>query len=159
VKKSLKSQSPLKERQQLKQKAIKELGAKMPQKSLKKSTPKKLVTKKNQKCSKEPRAHLSKSESSKYALINFCADGTVKSIYYDEIRQACTKCGPKHSIHVERITDVEFDNGSQEWVAKLISTGEIIAKGKTRNKVLAQEVKIASEMIFNGVEILPSKST
>lgn len=152
-----KSQSLPRGKQQLKQKDTKVLAAKTPQKSLKKSTPKKSATKKNQKCSKEPHALLNKSKSSKYALVNFCPDGTVKSIYYDELRQASTKCGPKHSIHVERITDVEFDNGAQEWVAKLISTGEVIARGKTREKVLAREVEIASEMIFNGVQILPSK--
>lgn len=159
MKKLLKSQSRPAGKQQSKQKAIKGLDAKMPQKSLKKSTLKKLATKKSQKCSKEPRAPLGKSKSSKHALINFCADGTVKSIYYDEIRKACTKSGAKNSIHVERITDVEFDNDSQQWVARLISTGEIIAKNKIRETVLIQEVKIASEMIFNGVEILPSKST
>jgi hypothetical protein len=159
VKKLLKSQSRPAGKQQSKQKDIKGLGAKMLQKSLKKSIRKKLVIKKSQKCSKEPRALLNKSKSSKHALINFCADGTVKSIYYDEIRKACTKSGAKNSIHVERITDVEFDNDSQQWVARLISTGQIIAKNKIRETVLIQEVKIASEMIFNGVEILPSKST
>lgn len=155
----LKSQSRPAGKQPSKQMAIKEVGAKMQQKSLKKFTQKKLATKKSQKCSKEPRALLGKSKSSKHALINFCVDGTVKSIYYDEIRKACTKSGAKNSIHVERITDVEFDNDSQQWVARLISTGEIIAKNKIRETVLIQEVKIASEMIFNGLEILPSKST
>ena len=143
----------------MKQKDTKGLDVKTPLKSLKKSTQKKLVTKKSQKCLKELPAPLNKSKPKKHALINFCADGTVKSIYYDELRKAATKCGSKLSIHVERITDVEFDNESQQWVAKLISTGEIIATNKIRAKVLEQEVKIASEMIFNGIEILPSKAT
>lgn len=159
MKKLSKSQSLPAVKQQSKRRATKELDAKMLQKSLKKSTQKKLVIKKSQKCLKELPALPNKLKSKKHALINFCADGTVKSIYYDELRKAATKCGSKHSIHVERITDVEFDNESQQWVAKLISTGEIIATNKIRAKVLEQEVKIASEMIFNGIEILPSKAT
>jgi hypothetical protein len=80
-------------------------------------------------------------------------DGSVKSIYYDEF----FGINDSNNLKVERITDVEFDNATQKWVARLISTGEIISTHKLRNKVLADEVKAASKMLFNGIEIQPSK--
>ena len=137
---------------QLKQKDLREGAAKTPLKRLKSFTRKKLATPKSQKCLREQAAkHDQSQQINKNILINFLPDGTVKSIYYDEF------FGKSQNIQVERITDVEFDNATQEWVARLIATGEIISRNKLRKKVLEQEVKIASKLIFNGHQIQPSK--
>jgi hypothetical protein len=95
----------------------------------------------------------SKKKKVNYISINFLDDGSVKSIYYDEF----FGINDSNNLKVERITDVEFDNATQKWVARLISTGEIISTHKLRNKVLADEVRAASKMLFNGIEIQPSK--
>lgn len=93
-------------------------------------------------------------KNSKEIYINFLNDGSIKSIYHDEFFVASNK----KNIRVERITDVEFDNETQQWIARLISNGQIIARDKSRNKVLQKEVTIAGDMLFNGIEIQPSKT-
>lgn len=85
--------------------------------------------------------------SGKICNVSILPDGTVESIYHDEI------FGNMDGLDVERVTDVEFDKESQEWVAKLVATGEEIARGKLRENVLADEVRIVSEMIFNGKQL------
>jgi hypothetical protein len=143
---------------QSKQKGSKVVAAKTQQKYLKSCTRKKSATQKNLKCLKEPLAPLNQLEPKvnrakkrKIFSLNFLPDGTVKSIYYDEF------FGKNKNLIVERITDVEFDNSSQEWIARLISTKKIIARDKLRSKVLDEEVRIASKMIYDGCEIQPSK--
>jgi len=80
----------------------------------------------------------------------FATDGTVKSVYHDEL-----SIFDQGRVNNCRVTDVEFDNESQEWVATLIKTGQVIAKGKSRNEVLAQEVSIVDALLFDGQDIHP----
>lgn len=79
----------------------------------------------------------------KVCCVTFEDNGSVRSIYHDEIFSGRT------DLEIERVTNVEFDNESQEWVAKLAANGEEIARGKVRDQVIADEIKVIGEMIFN----------
>lgn len=85
--------------------------------------------------------------------INFCSDGTIKSVYYDDF------FANKEQLNIERVTDVEFDNSTQQWVARLKKTGQIIATNKKREEVLSEEVKIVHEMLFNGIDLSTNETT
>lgn len=87
----------------------------------------------------------------KICSVTFLPDGEVRSIYHDEI------FGDLDGMEIERVTDVEFDNELQEWFARLIKTGEIIARGKSRDEVLKDEVRIVSERIFSGEQLNKNK--
>ena len=43
-------------------------------------------------------------------------------------------------VRVERATDVEFDEATQEWVATLRATGSVIAHGPNRADVIRAEI-------------------
>jgi hypothetical protein len=83
----------------------------------------------------------------KECSINFLPDGSVKSIYHDEI------FADSPNLSINRITDVEFDNATQEWFARIIKTGEVIARDKLRENVIKSEIVLASEMMFNNKEL------
>jgi hypothetical protein len=83
----------------------------------------------------------------------FLPDGTISSIYYDDVFDRDGNLIGK--MVVNRVTDVEFDNENQQWVAKLIKTGEIIVTGKKREDVLNEEARIVQEMLFQGEDIKP----
>ena len=51
-------------------------------------------------------------------------------------------------LEVERVTDVEYDNNAQEWVARLTKNGAVISRGRLRDQVLREEVVAVSEIIF-----------
>lgn len=85
--------------------------------------------------------------------INFCSDGTIKSVYHDDF------FANKEQLSIERVTDVEFDNSTQQWVARLRKTGEIIATNKKRETVISEEVKIVHEMLFNGIDLTTHEKT
>lgn len=51
-------------------------------------------------------------------------------------------------LEVERVTDVEYDNNDQEWVARLTKNGAVISRGRLRDQVLREEVVAVSEIIF-----------
>ena len=81
----------------------------------------------------------------------FLPDGTITSVYRDDVFDKNGK------LLVRRVTNVEFDNEQQKWVAKLVKTGEIIATGDRRDDVLKEEVKIIQEMLFQGKDIRPNE--
>lgn len=83
----------------------------------------------------------------------FLPDGTISSIYHDDVFDGDGNLIGK--MIIDRVTDVEFDNENQQWVAKLIKTGEIIATGKKREDVLNEEARIVQEMLFQGKDIKP----
>ncbi len=62
-------------------------------------------------------------------------DGRVVGVYTDTIDPRAL--GP---VHVERATTVEWDPETQEWVATLLSTGEVIARTATRDDAVQREV-------------------
>lgn len=86
----------------------------------------------------------------------FLPDGTLTSIYHDDIFDRDGNLIGKMMIN--RVTDVEFDNEKQQWVAKLIKTGEIIATGEKREEVLKEEARIVQEMLFQGKDIKPDET-
>ena len=79
-----------------------------------------------------------------------CPDGTTKSVYHDELN-----IFDQGGVICCRVTDVEFDNDAQEWVATLIKTGQVIARGRNRQEVLKQEVYIVDDLLFSGHNIHP----
>ena len=44
------------------------------------------------------------------------------------------------SVEIQRASEVEYNNVTQEWEAKNLATGEIIAHGPNRNAVITQEI-------------------
>ena len=63
--------------------------------------------------------------------------GEVTMVYDDRFRCLLEAVG---TLTVERATEVEFDDATQQWVAMHLASGQIIARGKNRNQVIAQEV-------------------
>jgi hypothetical protein len=45
------------------------------------------------------------------------------------------------SMIITRASEVEFNHSTHEWEAKLLKTSEIIAHGKNRNEVIADEIR------------------
>ena len=84
--------------------------------------------------------------------ISFFPDGTISAIYKDDL------IFEGQRIEVTRVSDVEFDNENQEWVARLKKTGEIIARNKKRETVLLEEVRVVQEMLFQGIDIKPNEN-
>jgi hypothetical protein len=63
-------------------------------------------------------------------------DGTIKAVYSDKIKNM--NLG---RMQVIRASNVEFNETSQEWEAKT-PTGELIAHGPNRDKVIEEEVRV-----------------
>jgi hypothetical protein len=75
-------------------------------------------------------------------------DGSVSSLYDDMLLKLCL--GP---AQVKRASFVEYENG--EWVARRASArgaggGEVIARGKTRAEVVAQEIAVLTAELESG---------
>lgn len=64
-------------------------------------------------------------------------DGVVRGVYDDRFKSIFEALGV---VKIERASNVEYDHATSEWVATLVSTGEEIARGKDRSKVIEQEV-------------------
>lgn len=62
----------------------------------------------------------------------------VYTVYDDRILPLLEALG---TIKIKRATEVEWNSVAQEWIATLISTGEVISHGKVRSKVIEDEVK------------------
>lgn len=75
-------------------------------------------------------------------------DGTVRCLYTEEIDLRAL--GP---LQVRRATSVEWDEDAQEWVATLVSTGEVLAHCRTRKDALEAEVRILTERIWEAGRI------
>jgi hypothetical protein len=65
------------------------------------------------------------------------SNGTVASMYNDVLRDL--DLGP---ISTQRASSVEWDRKTQEWVAKVVQTGEVLARGGRRGEVVAREVEV-----------------
>lgn len=68
--------------------------------------------------------------------------GEVNCVYDDRFRPILEALGVSD---IKRATDVEYNQATKEWEAKLFSTGQIIAHGPNRNDVIAAEVKWLEE--------------
>lgn len=73
-------------------------------------------------------------------------NGEVKAVYDDRLRPIFEALG---EVHIERATDVEFDEASGDWVATHRATGLEIGRGKNRTQVLQQEISWLEERIQN----------
>lgn len=60
------------------------------------------------------------------------------AVYDDRWRPLLEALGP---MKVTRATEVEFDEGTGDWVARLKLDGRIIARGKVRADVVRAEVE------------------
>jgi hypothetical protein len=73
-------------------------------------------------------------------------DGTVVGVWSDDV--------PWQEVGivtaVPRLSHVEFDVDRQEWVARDVATGEIVASGPNRAEVLALERAHYVEMLDRG---------
>jgi hypothetical protein len=63
--------------------------------------------------------------------------GTVHAVYSDLLADL-----PLGEKKVVRASNVEFNEFTQDWEARLPFTGEIIASGKHRDEVIRQEVAV-----------------
>lgn len=75
-------------------------------------------------------------------------DGTIQCVYTD--RFPLRRLGV---LSMRRVTKVEFDPESQEWVARFVKTGEGLARGPSRQGVVDIEVFVLQEMLKEGVSI------
>jgi hypothetical protein len=66
-------------------------------------------------------------------------DGTVKTVYNDKLRPLNERLG---SVSIKRASNVEFNNTTQQWEARLVETDELIASGPNREEVIKQEIAI-----------------
>ena len=66
-------------------------------------------------------------------------DGVALGVYDDRFRllMEALSGGP---LVVRRATEVEFDEATGDWVATLLRTGEVIARGRDRSQVIDAEV-------------------
>jgi hypothetical protein len=75
-------------------------------------------------------------------------DGRVVGVYTDAIDLRAL--GP---VHVERATTVEWAPGSQEWVATLLSTGEVIARTTSREEAVRREVTVLQQRLLDNLPV------
>lgn len=66
------------------------------------------------------------------------SEGRIRAVYDDVMRPFLENLG---KLEIVRATDVEFDNQTQEWFAVYRPTGQEIARGKDRDKVISLEVE------------------
>lgn len=71
-------------------------------------------------------------------------DGNVHGVYNDEL--AKVKLGEQT---VRRATEVEYNHTLSRWEATDLRTGELIAFGPERDKVIKEEVRILNERLAN----------
>jgi hypothetical protein len=65
-------------------------------------------------------------------------NGVVTCVWDDRFRPLLEALGV---MEVHRASEVEFNQQTGEWEAKLLATGQIIANGINRNDVITAEVK------------------
>jgi hypothetical protein len=66
--------------------------------------------------------------------IFFSEDGSAEGLYSDEVPLFLLGL-----VKIERYSNVEFNNETQEWEARLESDNTLIAAGKNRADCIAQE--------------------
>jgi hypothetical protein len=73
-----------------------------------------------------------------------------QAVYDDSLRLILEALG---TMRVTRATDVEFDPQSGDWVARLRSTGQEIARSKQRAECIRAEVKYLNQILEEGGQI------
>lgn len=71
-------------------------------------------------------------------------DGIATAVWDDRFRPILEALG---TMDVKRASEVEYDPATGDWVARLASTGEEIARGKDRGEVIATEVRYLEERL------------
>ena len=69
-------------------------------------------------------------------------EGKLVSVYDDRWLPLYRALG---QIEIRRATTVEYEDG--EWVARLVDTGEVIARGRTRQEVIEQEIEYLNKRL------------
>lgn len=67
------------------------------------------------------------------------AGGTARGVY-DDLWRPLFEALSGGKLVIERATEIEYDEGSGDWVATLLKTGQVIARGRNRNDVIKEEV-------------------
>lgn len=67
-------------------------------------------------------------------------NGVATGVYDDRFRPIFEAISGGQLV-VKRATEVEYDEASGDWVATLLSTGKVIARGKDRSKVIEEEIR------------------
>jgi len=65
-------------------------------------------------------------------------DGTVFSVYSDKWRGLLEALGEIEEV--KRATVIDWDHDTQEWVGRLCRTGQEIARSRSRDEAIAQEI-------------------
>jgi hypothetical protein len=76
--------------------------------------------------------------------------GVATAVYSDEALPILQALG---KVEITRATDVEWDEEAGEWIARLRSTGEIIAHGQNRRQVIQGEVAVLEARIREGRDV------
>ena len=89
-------------------------------------------------------------ERVEHCAICFSADGRAIGVYSDTVPWASLG----RILAMPRISHVEFDTACQEWIARDVRSGRIIASGRSRGTVLRDEHDHYTREIVRGC--LPS---
>lgn len=75
------------------------------------------------------------------SLLRVRCDGIIEGVYDDRLRGLVEALSgrPLGAQDVCRASEVEMDADGQ-WVARLVGTGEIIARRRSRSEVISEEV-------------------
>ena len=85
-------------------------------------------------------------ERVEHCAIWFTADGRAIGVYSDSISWAFLG----RILVMPRASHVEFDTARQEWVARDVRLGRIIASGRSRETVLREEYEHYTREIAHG---------
>lgn len=72
-------------------------------------------------------------------------DGSIEGLYTDTV--PLQELG---KLNVTRATNVEFDEGRQEWIVSLPDDGKEVYSDPNREEALAWERKFCETCLFNG---------
>jgi hypothetical protein len=73
-----------------------------------------------------------------------------QAVYDDRLRPILEALG---TMHISRATDVEFEPQTGDWVARLRSTGQEIARSKSRAECIRAEVQYLNQILKEGGQI------
>jgi hypothetical protein len=77
-------------------------------------------------------------------------DSTAQAVYDDRLRPILEALG---AMHVTRATNVEFEPETGNWVARLRSTGQEIARSKQRAECIRAEIQYLTQILEKGGQI------
>jgi hypothetical protein len=70
-----------------------------------------------------------------------------QAVYDDRLRPILEALG---AMYVTRATDVEFEPETGDWVARLRSTGQEIARSKQRAECIRAEIQYLTQILEKG---------